>query len=363
MEIALMGGWNTDSGASFHCELLGRTLSEKGHKINVFTFYRRNFHGTQIIGKDEGYVTRCFTTSKAHPPKLDIKPFLIKDYDIFTVEDLGMLPKKQLAKIFPEIKKKAKTINIIHDGKPSTDPSFWKFDWDAIVCFDKRYKKFLVKAYDKDKIHIIPYPCHEWKKGNKNKSRKKLNLPTDKKIIFLFGPAAKHTVKLIPSINKIASAYPILLLIATKDKEAVKLFNVIKKKIQKTQKQKEKEKLNIEIRQETPDIKRLYDYLHSADCLLFNKKSTDHVVISSTAFQCLGSGCPIIARNSNYVECFNKEIMSYSNEKEFKKALIDIFSKSKKYYDAIKAVKVYVKHNSAQAISKKYIRLFNSLLK
>lgn len=358
-----MGGWNTDSGASFHCEMIGKALAEQNHKINVFTFYKWNFHGTQITGKDEGHVTRCFTTSKAKPPKLNPRPFLNKDYNVFIVEDLGMLPKKQLAKIFPKIKEKAKTINVIHDGKPSTDPAFWQFDWDAVVCFDKRYQRFLFKAYDKDKIHIISYPCHPWQEGNKNKSRKKLNLPLNKKIIFLFGPAAKHAVKLIPSISKIASAYPILLLVAAKDKETVKLFSAVKKKIQKTQKQKEKQKLDIEIRQEAPDIKRLYDYLHAVDCLLFNKKSTDHVVVSSTVFQCLGSGCPIIARNSNYVEYFNKEILRHSNEKELKKALIDVFSKSKKYYASIKAAKAYVKHNSALAISKRYIKLFNLLLK
>ena len=50
-----------------------------------------------------------------------------------------MLPKDLLGKIFHRIKKQAKTINVVHDGKLTDDSSFYQFDWDAIVSFDDRW--------------------------------------------------------------------------------------------------------------------------------------------------------------------------------------------------------------------------------
>jgi len=45
------------------------------------------------------------------------------------------------------------------------EPYFYKFDRDAVVCFDNRYKGFLKNIYPLEKIKIIPYPCHPVKKG------------------------------------------------------------------------------------------------------------------------------------------------------------------------------------------------------
>jgi len=352
MKIGMMGGWNTDSGASFLAELIGRAWVEEGHDLTVFTFYDYAFHGTQITGVDEEYVIRCFAVSGYTPNTLNPVPFLTTDYDIFVVQDLGMLPKDLLGKIFRRIAKKAKTVNVIHDGKLAEDPAFYQFDWDAVVCFDERYKSFLVKAYASDKIDVIPYPCYPLAKGDKVEARKKLGLPTDKKIVFCFGPAAKTTVEVVPSIAELTKDYPILLLVVTKDKTGIHEFGKLQKQ----------GIMEIELRKEAPDIKRLYDYLHASDALIFNKKSASHVVVSSTVLQCLGSGCPIVARDSNYVEYLDKEVMKYSSEEELKKKLCSIFDESKEYKTTMKAAEEYVKRNSAQAIGKQYIELFNSLL-
>jgi hypothetical protein len=351
MKIGMMGGWNTDSGASFLSELIGRPWVEEGHDLTVFTFYDYAFHGTQITGVDEKYVIRCFTVSGYTPNKLNPVPFLTTDYDIFVVQDLGMLPKDLLGKIFHRIKKKAKTVNVIHDGKFSEDPAFYQFDWDAIVCFDERYKSFLVKVYDPDIIHIIPYPCYPTAKGDKGEARKKLRLPPDKKIVFGFGPAAKTTIEVVHSIAELSRDYPILLLVTTKDKTGIQEFRKLQKQ----------GIMEIDLREEAPDIKRLYDYLHASDALIFNKKSTSHVVVSSTVLQCLGSGCPIVARDSNYVEYLDKEVMKYSSEEELKKKLCAIFDESEEYKITMNAAEEYVKKKSTQA--KLYIALFSTLLK
>lgn len=353
MNIGMMGGWNTDSGAGFHTELIGRAWVKQGHKLTVFTFYDYAFHGTQITGEDEDYVRRCFTVEGYTPAKLDPIPFLTEEYEIFVAQDLGMLPKDLLGKIYHRIRKKAKTVNVIHDGELSKDPSFYQFEWDALVCFDERYREFLAKAYDPDRIHIIPYPCHPLLKGGKEAKRQKLGLPTDKKIIYCFGPAAKLAVELIEWIAELKGAYPILMLVTTKDKHAIQDFrNIQKSKI-----------LEIELREEAPDLKRLYDYLHASDSLIFNKYPADHVVVSSTVFQCMGSGCPIVARDSNYVEYHDREVMKYRTKEEFKNSLRSVFDRTEEYRVTTKAAEDYVKRNSSDVIGQKYIELFNSLLR
>jgi UDP-N-acetylglucosamine:LPS N-acetylglucosamine transferase len=238
-------------------------------------------------------------------------------------------------------------VTVIHDGKLSKDPAFYQFDWDAVVCFDERYKKFLSSAYDPDKIHLIPYPCHPLLKGDKQEKRVKLGLP-DKKIILFFGHSSKTCAELVPSIAKLSSQYPILILVVTKDKKGINEFKKLQSEI-------------IEIREEAPSIKKLYDYLHASDVLVLNKKSSSQVVVSSTVFQCLGSGCPIVAFDSNYVECFENEVMKYSTPEELSEKIRSIFDETKEYKNMMKTAEDYVKKNSAHIIGKKYIELFNSL--
>lgn len=352
MKIGMMGAWNTDSGASLHAELIGRAWVEEGHELSVLTFYDYAFHGTQIVGEDEDYVKRCFTVEGHSPPNLEPIPFLTIEYEVFVVQDLGMLPKDLLAKIFHRIKKKAKVVNVIHDGDLSRVPSFYQFEWDALVCFDQRYRNFLIKAYEPSKIHIIPYPCYPVMKGNKRAKREKLGLPEDSKIVFCFGPAARLVTEIVPSIAELGGDYPILLLVVTKHEGAIEQFRSLQ----------ESGILDIELRKEAPDMGRLYDYLHASDLLLINKKSIDRVVVSSTVFQCLGSGCPIIARDSNYVEYYDTEMMKYSTKEELQRHLRSVFDQTEEYRIAIKAAEDYVEKNSAQVVGRRYIELFNSLL-
>jgi len=353
MNIGMMGGWNTDSGASFHTELIGRTWRKKGHKLAVFTFYDYAFHGTQITGEDEEYVRRCFTVEGYDSPEFDPIPFLTEEYEIFVAEDLGMLPKDSLRKIFHHIRKRAKTVNVIHDGKLSQNPSFYQFDWDAVVCFDERYRDFLVQAHEPSKLHLIPYPCYSGAEGDKLSARKSLSLPVDEKIVLAFGPSSKAVLELLPSIEELSVDYPISFLVVTKDQTAMETLKNHTPSCP----------LHIELREEAPNIDRLYDYLHASDALVFNKGSASHVVLSSTAFQCLSSGCPIVARNSNYVECFDREVMKFDTPVQFKEALRAIFDETEEYRITRKAAEDYARRNSADAVAEKFISLFERLLK
>jgi|AntAceMinimDraft_16_1070373.scaffolds.fasta_scaffold68287_1 hypothetical protein len=350
LRIAIMGGWNTDSGASFHSEMIGRAFVELGYKLDVFTFFGSSFHGTNITGKDEDYVERCFTVSGDKIQKLNAVPFITKDYDYFIVEDLGMLPNDLLAKIFHRIKGKAKVINVVHDYELTQNPSFYQFEWDAIIAFDQRYYNFLIKGYDKDKVNIIPYPAHQMKKGDKRAAREKLGIPQDKKIILTFGPAAALIAPLIPTIAKLKEEYPVKLLAVTKNNEALNMINAFKNA----------ELMDIEIREEAPDIDHLYDYLYASDLLLINK-SSERIVLSSTIYQCIGSGCPIVALNSTFTELYKESIIKFSDMEELISGIKSVFDQGDKYKTLIKEAENFVTENSSIVIAQKFIDLFKHL--
>jgi len=350
MKIGMMSAWNQDSGASIPAELIGREWVKMGHQLSVFTFVRSNFHGTAIVGEDEDYVSRCFTTSQAKPPFLNPQPILKETYDIFITQDLGMFPQDELAKIFPLIKPRTKTVTVIHHNKLPTNPSFYQFDWDAIVCFDDRYYNFLSKGFPEEKLHIIPYPCYPKRWADKFKAREKLDLPQDRYILLLFGQrAVKEHLALLPILENISCRFPILLLVVSKrDLDQIKTFK--------------ESHLEILIREEAPDIERLYSYLHASDVLLYHRSSPSGVVVSSTAYQCLGSCCPILALKSNYFYNMDGVVFTYTNFEEFEANLIEILTQGPRFYNWQGTLEEYLSRNSAVSIANQYIELFQFLL-
>jgi hypothetical protein len=254
---------------------------------------------------------------------------------------------EDLLKIYPQIKERAKTVFVVHEGKPPKNPIFYKFDWDAIVCFDKRYKEFLCKIYPEDKIHIIPYPCHPLMPGDKEEARTRLNLPQDKKIIFNYGIGVYRHLHLLPTIERVSKRYPLILLTLTYIQEWFDLFDTLRTRYK-----------FIELRKEKLPINTLYTYLHAADCLLVHKDSAEAVVVPSTACLCLGAGRPILAYNTNFFAAFDKEVLKYSSLQE---ALEDVFEERDNVKLVLKTAEEYVMKNSSIEVAKKFIKLFESL--
>ena len=347
MKIAMMSAWNEDSGVSIHAELIGREWVKMGHDLKVFSFFTHDFHGTAIVGKDEDYVVRCFTTSGAKSPYLDPRPILEADFEIFVTQDLGMLPKDCLGKIFLHIQKQASTLTVIHDNGPSPDPSFYQFDWDRIVCFDHRYEKFLKKCHPEEKVCLIPFPCMPLRRGDKKVAREKLGLPKDKKIILIFGQRLKEHLPILPLIREVTTDFPCqLLIISQKDIDLLKGLEMV----------------DMDIRQESPSIEDLYDYLHASDVLIIHRSPCNGVVVSSMAYQCLGSGCPILASNTNFFETMKDIVVTYSDFEKFKANLLDILTEGEKYKASQSVLEAFLELNSAEAIARQYIDLFEIML-
>lgn len=343
----MMSAWNEDSGASIHAELIGREWVKMGHNLKVFSFFTQDFHGTALVGKDEDYVVRCFTTSGSKFSYLDPRPILEADFDIFVTEDLGLLPKDAMGKIFHHIQRKASTVTIIHDNAPSPDPSFYQFDWDRIVCFDSRYKQFLEKHHPEGKLCLIPFPCMPLRRGNQKATRTKLGLPQDKRIILIFGQRLKAHLPILPLIREVTTHLPCLLLVVSqKDLEELKGIKMEE----------------MEIRHESPSIDALYDYLHASNALIIHRSPRNGVVVSSTAYQCLGSGCPILASNTNYFETMKDVVITYSDSEEFKGNLIDILTEGENYRASQSALEDFLRLNSDEAVARQYIDLFEIML-
>jgi hypothetical protein len=354
MKIGMMGAWNTDSGASIHAELVGRAWVEKGIELKVFSFYRHAFHGTALTKKeDEPYVTRCFAPYGFQHLPMNANPLLEEDFDIFVAQDLGMLPMAHLLNIFPQIRKKAKTVNVVHDGELSRKPEYFQFDWDHVVCFDDRYYDFLKDAYPEGILSRIPYPSYPLRPGDMKAERKELNLPMDKKIILLFGQAAEHALNTSIVFDRLADRYDICLLLVTEVEKVLSEFRRIQNRI----------KFDFKVVERSPDQELLYKYLHASDCMVYNKHYAPVVVVGSTIFQCLGSMCPILARDTNYVYSFNREVMKHKLYYDLEENLIAVFEKTRKYQVQQESVKEYLAENAAEPTADKFLELFEDLLK
>ena len=353
MKIGMMCLWNAANGPAIHAELVGRAWVQSGHKLMVFSS-EEHPDARPTLQKDEDFVIRNFRVDKVYPftraASFDPSSLLNEEYEVFVAQNVERLPADKLIEVFPEIKKKAVTIQVVHEGKAPEDPLYYKFDWDAIVCFDQRYKDYLVKSFPAERIHMIPYPYRQLEIGDKVAARKKLELPLDKKIVFSFGFRPKDIVSVIPALKELDKEYPLkYVIIANPESEVEEL-----REAQKTY-----DFIDLQVRPLPQD--ELYTCLHASDVLLIHRDSSQmyRAVVSSSVCQVLGSGCPILFHESNYVELHGDEIWKYRDFDDMKVKLIDLFNDKFK----LSKVETFLDQHNAERISNRYLELFEELIK
>ncbi|MCK4476502.1 MAG: hypothetical protein KAU16_07220 [Methanophagales archaeon] len=311
MKIALLSRGNTACGVSLHAELIGREWIKMGHSLSVFAP-----NNIRPVKEDEDYVIRCYSDEGDHK-KTFFHPesFLDTDYDILVAERVERVPLEPLREIFPEIRKKAKTVYVVHERKLPTNPMFYDLEWDAIVCFDERYKRQLSNF--EDKIHIIPYPAGYLRRGNKQEARKKLGLPPNAKIIFGYGWAPElHVFPILPSLQELCKhlSFVYLVLADPTTKEIEKLRNYE----------------FMELRQELPPMDRIVTYLHASDIYLVHKQKKEvregAAVVPSAILMCIGASTPIVTSDTEFVWFLDKEVIKYSNPAEFEREIAGILT-------------------------------------
>lgn len=366
VKLVIMGSWNTDGGVSRHTTPIAEWLIEQGYEVKVFTHYKESTHGYPLDVADEDFVIRCFTASgEGYPEKVLFNPApLLKTveeqgYNIFLAEDLGTLPMEGLLKVFPRIKARAKTILLNHDNAPkSANSPFWRFDWDAIVNFLPEQDKFMKKYYSPEKIHCIAFPAYPLSKGNKEISRKELNLPADKIIILTFGEY--NMVDFLPVLSRMRKDNPsfyLLALVYNEDKK-IQLEDTIKNLII--------EKGYDEIRVENGSWQQRREYVFASNIIIFDKGKGimgSGAILSSTAYQVSGWGTPILARDNLYFSPFqNGELVTYKSDKQLRQAVQTMLYDDRKREQVIlKAYEFAVNHSPGRT-SVKFLEIFHHLL-
>ncbi|GAH23035.1 unnamed protein product [marine sediment metagenome] len=117
----------------------------------------------------------------------------------------------------------------------------------------------------------------------------------------------------------------------------------------------------LDLRMEAAPTEKIYEYLHVADVHLIPKSSTDSVVVSSTAFQCLGALAPIVVPNTKHFELLEKEIVKYNNRKELKEAIIKLILDEDFRKDVLNSAEKYVNNNSSEKVAELFIKLFRDI--
>ncbi len=353
MKIGMMCLWNAANGPSIHAELVGRAWVKSGHQLKVFSA-KKHPDARSTCQRDEDFVIRHFSIDKVIPftraTHFIPSPLLDEEYEVFIGQNVERLPAERLLEVFSKIKERAVTVQVVHEGKAPQDPLFYKFDWDAIVCFDQRYKDYLAKSFPVEKIHMISYPYHPLEFGNKEEARKKLSLPLDQKIVFSFGFRSKDIIAVLPAMKDVAEQYPLrYVIIVNSESDVGELCKV------------QKDYDFVELQVKPLPLDELYTYLHASDALLIHRESSQKykAVVSSSVCQVLGSGCPILFHESNFVELHGDEIVKYRNFEDMKAKLIDIFGGK---FDLNK-VKAFLKEHNAENIAKRFVLLFEELIK
>lgn len=346
MKIGMMSAWNTDSGVSIHAELVGREWIKMGHDLTVFTFIKDDYHGECLTrDRDENFVIRCFGTS-TNTGYLNPTPIITRSYDVLVVQDLRMLPYDKISMIYPVLRKKSKAmVHVFHENHLPEEPWFYQIDWDAVIYFDKR-QDFIKDVYENS--YYIPFPCAPWREENQEKARRELGLPNDKKIVLVF--AQRGYKPYIPIIDKECSNILFLILCNSKSSRNLEVYSRIP---------------HVEVRiEDNLTWQKLDKYSHASDAIILHKFENKGIaVVSSTAFQLLGTGRPILApKHSDYFHPLKDVVVFYENLLDLGNLISRILEDDSERKKIISKAKRFVEENSAEIVAKKYIKLFEKLI-
>lgn len=355
MKIGLMTRWNAPSGQSSHAEPIGHAWLKMGHELKVFA--PKGLDMALLCREDEPFVHRCFMQDvwgqrERENYFFDPRPFLEEDYEIFLMEMAYLMPMAEVLEVFPQIRKKAKTVLVVHETGLPSDPDWYRFEWDRIVCFDERYKAFLAQAFPEDRISILPFPCHPPLYGDRNEARLRLGLPLDKKIVFAYGFNLIRThMGFLPVIENLSRDYPVLLVFVTHhDAASVDLPPKF-----------------LIVRDELPTTAGLYTYLHASDVYVHyvrgDEFKTQGVGVSSSVATCLGAGRPVLVPSyCNFFDLSGEEVIKYGDRNQLEQRLRDVFEDAPYIKENLLAAEQYATRNSGSAIARRFLDLFNGLL-
>ncbi len=355
MRIAVFTRWNATCGISLHAELIVREWVRRGYNVKVFAptieSASTDWHHRVLEIKDEPWVIRCY--EETDDPKggyIDFEKILEHDFDIFVVEAYARQPVEKLKELIGKVRRRAKTVAIIHGfRREHTDP-FALMDFDAYVVFDNRYIEELLKPFlDRigDRIHIIPYPCTP----PLNVEPQRPGFAEGKILFFSFGRQPPEEYRdYFEALRRLRSSYDLVYWIIRSDG----LLDVNEKWVKQWWMR--------------PPLETLYKYLKASDIHLLPKGRSRYVVVSSTVYQTLGALVPIVTPNTRYVETIPTDengigvIVKYNNVDDLVRKLKLLIDDTETRTRVIREAYRFVEENSVEKIADKYLELFRSLL-
>jgi len=118
------------------------------------------------------------------------------------------------------------------------------------------------------------------------------------------------------------------------------------------------------IREETVLSEERFDgYLFASDCLILHKFQSLYLeVVSSTAFQAFGAGCPIFVPNgSDYFTPLRNDLLHYNDVSELNDMLKELCENEAMRERVLDAADGFVQMNSPEIIAKLFIDFFIEL--
>ncbi|MBE0478956.1 hypothetical protein IBX65_07580 [Candidatus Aerophobetes bacterium] len=183
---------------------------------------------------------------------------------------------------------------------------------------------------------------------DKIKAREKLELPFNKKIVLFFGQRG-YSPYLPTRDDELRNV--VFLILGPKKMDILEKFS---------------SDPDIVVREEKVLTKEKFDlYLFACDAVVLHKFQAKYeAVVSSTAFQALGTGCPLfVPKRSDFFQSFSAEVLKYTDREQLKSNLINIILKDEEKNKKLKeAAFRFAKKYSGENIAKEYLVLFEKLI-
>jgi hypothetical protein len=167
--------------------------------------------------------------------------------------------------------------------------------------------------------------------------------------VFSFGFRVEDILSVLPVLSDLATQYSIRYVIVANPESDIDKLREVKASY---------DFVDLYIRPLPLD--ELYSFLHASDVLLIHRESSRKykAVISSSVCQALGSGCPILFHDSNYVELHGDEILKYVDSEQLKDRLAGVINNK---FD-LNRVKAFLQQNESARIAERFLELFDQLM-
>jgi len=274
----------------------------------------------------------------------DPKALLEEDFEILFVEKPTSIPISKFSRIFDILKRKARVVAIMHEGRVPANRRFYDLRWNLATVFDDRFFNLYGHLLNADRVSVVPFPCHPVIYGDRHEARRELNLPLDDYLALAFGIRAHGLRSIMPVLERVAKDTGMRLLLLVEHERLRREAEALKKSYD-----------FVHLIYDAPSFNRLYTYLHASDVLLLHRPAADYVPISSTVHLCLGALRPILCPDNNFFYGCDG-VLKYSGPADLE-AKLRLVLEDGPPEELLKRAKRYIEEREAKKIARMLLEL------